>query len=78
MLILKTCICSNEIDILDNNLSITEFSFFYVPFHQEEILDECRNLNPDEPSWVELHNMQTHLPPASTRYIKVHLRVVCV
>lgn len=78
MLILKTWICSNKIDTLEKNLSLPEFSVFNVPFHPEETLDECSNLNPDEPSWVEVHNMHTHLPPASTRYIKVPLRVVCI
>lgn len=64
-----------------NNLSITEFSFCNVSFHPEEcrnLLDECRNLNPDEPSSVEVRNTHTHLSPASTRYVKVHLKVVCV
>lgn len=78
MHILKTRICSNEIDILENNLSITEFSFFNEPFHPEETLDECRNLSPDEPSSVEVHNMHTHVLLASTRFIKVHLKVVWV
>lgn len=47
---LKTLICYNKINVLENNLNITEFSFVYMTLHAEETPDEWRNLNPDKPS----------------------------
>ena len=67
MFVLKTWIYSNKTDTLENNLSITEFSFVYVPFHPEEILTECGNLSADEPSWAEEHNTHTYAPATSPR-----------
>lgn len=62
MLVWKMWICSIRIDMLEKKLSITEYSLVYVPFHSEKTLDECRNLNLDEPSFIGVHKMHTHAP----------------
>lgn len=77
MLILKIHICSNGIDILGNNLSITEFSLIYVPFHPEETLDECRNLNTDEPSCTGCTTC-IHLRHPLNTYLSAYQRSVCM
>lgn len=72
------CICFNGIDILGNSLSITEFSLVYVPFYLEEILEECRNLNPDERNCIGMHKMHTNTPQTSTGCLSLHQKSICV